>query len=147
MSFTTKFYGNLKINVFVRYLLNGVIHTKDNLVRCNRQGNKRCVFCDWWWNNTTFILPLPICLSFLPFHPLLFGLIRPLRSVRHVFGNWLIVIDPKTKQLTFNFVRGNTNVFTGDLRGEHNGLGFGPSYRKGLGFEPSYRKVKRKMTK
>jgi hypothetical protein len=46
MSFVTKFSRNLKIKIFVWHLLNGVILTKDNLVRRNWQGNKRCVFCD-----------------------------------------------------------------------------------------------------
>ena len=88
----------LKIKIFMWYLIKGVVLTKDNLFKRNWHGSKRCVYCDsdetiqhlffnchyaqFMWRLVYWVL----------------GLSKP-RSVRHAFGNWLLGVSSKTKNL------------------------------------------------
>lgn len=89
---------SLKIKIFIWYLLKGVVFTKDNLARRNWNGNKKsacfarkrkrfniyfqCLFTNHLWRLLFWC----------------FGL-RPPRSIRHVFGNWLLGVDSKSRML------------------------------------------------
>ena len=93
----------LKIKIFRWYLLKGVVLTKDNLVKRNWHGNKKCGFC----NSDETIQHLFIHCHFAHYMWRLlyccFGL-RPPRSIKHVFGNWLLGVDSKTKRLVITGV-------------------------------------------
>jgi hypothetical protein len=86
----------LKINFFMWFLYNGVTLTKDNLVKRNWKGNKKCVFCPanesinhLFFNckNARFIWStVQFC----------FGLTPPVDAV-HMFGSWLNGIPNNVK--------------------------------------------------
>jgi hypothetical protein len=90
---------SLKIKIFMWYLIKGVVLTKDNLIKRNWQGNKKCVFCD----SDESIQHLFINCHFAQFIWRLihccFGLRTPIRSINHIFGNWLVGVPSKTKYL------------------------------------------------
>ena len=88
----------LKIKIFMWYLIKGVVLTKDNLVKRNWQGNIKCGFCDS--NETIQHLFINCHFAYYIWRLIAccFGL-RPPRSIRHIFGSWLIQVDSKTKNL------------------------------------------------
>jgi hypothetical protein len=92
-----------KIKIFLWYLVKGVILKKDNLIKRNWQGNKKCDFCDsnetiqhlfinYYYAHYMWIL-LSCC----------FGLPPP-RSIRHVFGSWLLGVNMWVKKLIISGV-------------------------------------------
>jgi hypothetical protein len=80
----------------VWYLLKGVVLTKDNLATQNWQWNKRCVFCDRDQMIQHLFLTVILLMTCGGSYIICFGM-RPPRSLCHVFGNWLMGVDSKTK--------------------------------------------------
>ena len=78
----------LKIKIFMWYLRREVILTKDNLVKCNWQGNEKCCFCH---ENETIKHLFLEC----RFARIVWGCIQVVlnlpqpRSISHLFGSWL----------------------------------------------------------
>ncbi len=86
----------LKIKVFMWYLLEGVVLTKDNLARRNWNSSLRCCF---------LIKDETIQYLFLEYHyakflwralQISFGLYSP-HNISHIFGNWLVGNDKGKK--------------------------------------------------
>ncbi len=87
----------LKIKIFMWYLLNGVVLTKDNLARRNWNGNLRCCFC----TKNESIQYLFIDCHFAKFiwrvFQFSFGLYIP-TSISHIFYDWRQrVVNKKSK--------------------------------------------------
>jgi hypothetical protein len=78
----------LKIKIFMWYLIRGVVLTKDNLLRHNWHGDRKCAF----YHSDESIQHLFFAWHYAQFMwRLVFwslGFNQP-RSVRHAFGNWL----------------------------------------------------------
>jgi hypothetical protein len=92
-----------KIKNFLWYLVKGVVLTKENLLKSNWQGNKKCAFCD---SNET-IQHLFINYHYAHFMWRLlfccFGLPSP-RSIKHMFGSWMLGVNLMTKKLILTVV-------------------------------------------
>jgi hypothetical protein len=86
----------LKIKIFLWYLKNGVILTKDNLAKRKWKGNVKCCFCDS--NESIQHLFFDCILARFMWNAVYisFG-IHPSRNVASMFGNWLKGVQPKLR--------------------------------------------------
>jgi hypothetical protein len=93
----------LKIKIFMWYLIRGVVLTKDNLLRHNWHGDRKCAFCysDETIQHLFFDSHYAQFMWRLVFWSL--GINHP-RSVSHAFGNWLLGMPSKTKHLIISGV-------------------------------------------
>jgi hypothetical protein len=89
----------LKIKIFFWNLQRGIILTKDNLVRKNWKGSLKCCFCN---ANETIKHLLFDCHHAKQIWRIVYlatGLSPP-KSVSHMFGNWLHILDDNMKKIT-----------------------------------------------
>ena len=88
----------LKIKVFAWYLRKGVILTKDNLVKRNWQGSKKCVSCAHDETIKHLFFTCKVARSIWSAIQMASNLYQP-TSVANIFGNWLNGIDNKLKTI------------------------------------------------
>jgi hypothetical protein len=93
----------LKIKIFMWYLVKGVVLTKDNLAKRNWQGNKKCGFCNTDETIQHLFINCHFAHHMWRLLSICFGLATP-RSVRHIFGTWMMGVDSKTKHLVITGV-------------------------------------------
>jgi hypothetical protein len=88
----------LRIKIFLWYLKNGVVLTKDNLVKRQWKGCTKCCFC----NVSEFIQHLffdcPMAKLTWGIVCFTFGIKKPI-NVRHLFGPWLKSFSKKQRNL------------------------------------------------
>ena len=78
----------LKIKIFLWYLQRGVVLTKDNLAKKNWKGSKKCCGCNLDETNRHLFLECHYARMVWRIIHIATGL-SPLRSISHMFGNWL----------------------------------------------------------
>jgi hypothetical protein len=78
----------LKIKVFMWFLHQKVILTKDNLVKRNWAGNETCCFCDNKESIQHLFSECPLAQLIWRIIHITFGLAPP-KKVTNLFGNWL----------------------------------------------------------
>ena len=88
----------LKLKVFAWYLRKGVILTKDNLVKRNWQGSKKCVSCAHDETIKHLFFTCKVARSIWSAIQMASNLYQP-TSVANIFGNWLYGIDNKLKTI------------------------------------------------
>ena len=86
----------LKLKVFTWYLCRGVILTKENLVKRNWHGSKKCMFCSHDETIKHLFFECSFARSIWSAVQIASNLYQP-KSVANVFGNWLHGIDKKYK--------------------------------------------------
>jgi hypothetical protein len=86
----------LKTKIFAWYLRRGIILTKDNLVKRNWQGSKKCVFChhDETINHLFFKCQFA---RYVWSITQIGSTLYPPRSVAHLFGSWLNGVERRFK--------------------------------------------------
>jgi hypothetical protein len=89
----------LKIKIFFWYLQRGVILTKDNLARKNWKGSQKCCFYN---ANETIKHLLFDCHHAKQIWRIVYlaTSLSPSKSISHMFGNWLHILDDKMKKIT-----------------------------------------------
>ena len=93
----------LKIKIFLWYLVKGIILTKDNLIKRNWNGNKKCGFCNTDESIQHLFIECHVARHMWRLFHFCFGMSAP-RSVRHIFSTWITGIDLKTKRLVITGV-------------------------------------------
>jgi hypothetical protein len=87
----------LKIKIFMWFLSNKVLLTKDNLARRNWNGHQRCCFCDS--NETVEHLFIACPFAQILWRMLYFAYnITPPSNITNMFGNWLNGVDKSYKK-------------------------------------------------
>jgi hypothetical protein len=97
--FIWKLKVSLKIKIFFWYLHRRVILTKDNLAQKNWKGTQKCCFC---YANEIIQYLLFDCRHAKQIWMIVYlatGLSPP-KSVSHIFGNWLYILDDNMKKET-----------------------------------------------
>jgi hypothetical protein len=94
---------HLKLIFFLWYVHRGVILTKDNLAKRNRQGSKKCAFCSRDETIQHLFFDYRVARFLWTLVSISFGL-QPPRSIRHIFRNWLLGADAKTKNFILIWV-------------------------------------------
>jgi hypothetical protein len=88
----------LKIKIFVWYLKNGVVLTKDNLVKRQWKGCTKCCFCDVSESIQHLFFDCPMARLLWGILCLTFGIRMP-RDVGNLFGPWLRSFSKKQRNL------------------------------------------------
>ncbi len=80
------------------YLLKGIVLAKDNLARRNWDGNLRC--CFYMKNETIYYLFIECHFSRFLWRSVHISFdLNPPQSMSHIFGNWLVGVDKRIKNL------------------------------------------------
>jgi hypothetical protein len=95
--FTWKLNIPLKIKVFLWYLKEGVILTKDNLARRQWRGCTKCCFCDKEESIQHLFFECPMARLMWFGVSTAFGFVQP-NSVEHLFGPWINSFPPKLRK-------------------------------------------------
>jgi hypothetical protein len=88
----------LKIKIFLWYLKNGVVLTKDNLVKRKWKGCTKCCFCNVSESIQHLFFACPLAKLLWGIVSLTFGMRRP-GCVEHLFGPWLRSFSKKQRNL------------------------------------------------
>jgi hypothetical protein len=88
----------LKIKIFMWFLSNKVLLTKDNLVKRNWSGCTRCVFCGEQETVEHLFLSCPFAKLIWMTVKLTYDLPAP-TNIANLFGNWLGGVDKETKAI------------------------------------------------
>jgi hypothetical protein len=94
---------SLKIKIFLWYLVKGNILTKDNLIKRNWNGNKKCGFCNADESIQHLFIECHFDRHMWRLFQFCFSMSAP-RYVRHIFSTWLTRIDLRTKRLVITCV-------------------------------------------
>ena len=86
----------LKIKIFMWFLYNKVILTKDNLARRNWNGCKKCVFCDSEESIDHLFFTCPFAHFLWTIVQYTFNIVTPANST-NMFGNWLDGVEKDLK--------------------------------------------------
>ena len=86
----------LKIKIFMWFLSRKVLLTKDNLIRRNWTGCKRCVFCHDDETVEHLFISCPFTRHIWRLIHFTFN-ISPPSSITNLFGNWLVGVDKKQR--------------------------------------------------
>jgi hypothetical protein len=92
-----------KIKVFFWYLQKCIILTKDNLARKNCNESQKCCFCN---TNETIKYLFFDCHNAKQIWRIVYLAtdLSQLKSVSHMLGNWLHILDDKMKKITMTGV-------------------------------------------
>jgi hypothetical protein len=88
----------LKIKMFIWYLKNGVVLTKDNLVKRQWKGCTKCCFCDVSESIQHLFFDCPMAKLMWGIVCFTFGIKKP-TNVGHLFGPWLRSFSKKQRYL------------------------------------------------
>jgi hypothetical protein len=88
----------LKIEIFLWYLRNGVVLTKDNLVKRQWKGCTKCCFCAKHETIQHLFFDCPMATLMWGSVCFAFGIKKP-RDVQHLFGTWLRSFSKKQRNL------------------------------------------------
>jgi hypothetical protein len=88
----------LKIKIFLWYLRNGVVLTKDNLVKRQWKGCTKCCFCAKHETIQHLFFDCPMATLMWWSVCFAFGIKKP-RDVQHLFGPWLRSFSKKQRDL------------------------------------------------
>lgn len=99
-SFIWKLRLPLKIKIFLWYLKEGVILTKDNLAKRRWKGSLRCCFCRSNETIQHLFFDCPMIRYIWSAVHFTFG-IRPLLNMSHLLGSWLNGVNPRLKYRVF----------------------------------------------
>jgi hypothetical protein len=88
----------LKIKIFMRFLQNGVMLTKDNLVKRRWKGCTKCGFCTQQETIQHLFFDCPMDRLVWGCVAVAFGINKP-NSVQHLFGPWLRSFSKKQRNL------------------------------------------------
>lgn len=90
----------LKIKVFLWYIQNGVILTRDNLHKRNWKGCKSCVFCDTNETINHLFFQCPFAKFLWRLIELCTGVATP-RNVEHCFSSWIQSFSVSIQKLVY----------------------------------------------
>jgi hypothetical protein len=88
----------LKIKIFMWFLKNGVVLTKDNLVKRRWKGCTKCGFCTQQETIQQLFFDCPMARLVWGCVAVAFGINKP-NSVQHLFGSWLRSFLKKQRNL------------------------------------------------
>jgi hypothetical protein len=86
----------LKIRVFMWFLNNKVLLTKDNLIKRKWQGTEKCCFCDRKETVQHLFIQCSLAKIVWRIVHMTFS-ISPPKNIKNLFGNWLMGVPKKEK--------------------------------------------------